>query len=158
MTDIDTERLVLHPLELDEAKRVYDRAPSADDRWASGYPFEDELDALAPYIDSLEGGGDIQPFGLYQIRHEGVAVGGIGFSGPPDDGVVELGFGLIESARGSGFAAEALEALIETALAFGAERVIADTTLDNLASQKTMLRAGMSEVARDEELIHFEAR
>ncbi len=158
MTDIDTERLVLHPLELDEAKRVYDRAPSADDRWASEYPFEDELDALAPYIDSLERGGDIQPFGLYQIRHEGVAVGGIGFSGPPDDGVVALGFGLIESARGAGFAAEALEALIEAALAFGAESVVADTMLDNFASQKTMLRAGMTEVSRDSEVVYFEAR
>jgi hypothetical protein len=49
--DIESERLVLHPLALalalDEAKRVYDHAPSADDRWASEYPFEDELDALA---------------------------------------------------------------------------------------------------------------
>jgi hypothetical protein len=33
--DIETERLVLHPLTLDEARRVYDRAPSAEDRWAS---------------------------------------------------------------------------------------------------------------------------
>jgi RimJ/RimL family protein N-acetyltransferase len=100
----------------------------------------------------------VQAFGLYQIRHDGLAIGGIGFSGPPDDGVVELGFGLIESARGNGFAAEALEALIEAALAFGAESVMADTTLDNLASQKTMLRAGMTEVSRDSELISYEAR
>ncbi len=120
--DIEPERLVLHllALALDEAKRVYDHAPSADDRRASEYPFEDELDALAP--------------------------------------VVALGFGPIESARGEGFAAGAVAALIEAALAFGAESVVADTTLDNFASQKTMLRAGMSEVSRGSELIYFEAR
>jgi RimJ/RimL family protein N-acetyltransferase len=155
VNDIQTDRLVLHPLGLAEARRVYDRTPDDTDRWADDYPFEDELDALAPFIDSFERDGDPQPFGLYQLRVDGVAVGGLGFSGPPEEGTVEVGYGLIEDARGHGYAAEALEAAIETAMAFGATAVIADTTLDNLASQRTMLNAGMREVSRDDERVSY---
>jgi RimJ/RimL family protein N-acetyltransferase len=155
VSDIQTDRLVLHPFTLAEAKRVYDRSPDDTDRWADDYPLEDEFDALAPFIDSFERDGDPQPFGLYQLRVDGVAVGGLGFSGPPEDGVVEVGYGLIEDARGHGYAAEALESAIEIAVAFGATAVIADTDLDNLASQRTMLNAGMREVSRETERVHY---
>jgi RimJ/RimL family protein N-acetyltransferase len=155
VSDIQTDRLVLHPIGLAEARRIYDRAPDGADRWADAYPFDDELDALTLFIDSVERDGDPQPFGLYQVRLDGVAVGGIGFFGAPDDGEVEVGFGLIEDVRGHGYAAEALEAVVELAMAFGATAVIADTALDNLASQRTMLNAGMREASRDDDKVSY---
>ena len=155
--DTTTERLVLHPLGLDEARRVLAQTPAPDDRWASDYPFADELDVLPMFIDAFVRHGDPAPFGLYAIarRDDGLFVGGLGFFGPPENGVAELGFGLVASARGNGFAAEALAAAIGIAFANGANTVIADALLDNHASHATMLNAGMIETRRDDALAYF---
>lgn len=150
-------RLLLHPLGLAEARRVLARTPSAADRWAPDYPFADELDVLRGHIAAVLEHGDPAPFGLYAIARlaDGVYVGGIGFFGPPEHGVAELGFGLVASARGHGYAAEALRAAIGIALGNGATSVIADATLDNHASHATMRAAGMVELRRDAELVYF---
>jgi len=155
--DTATERLVLHPLGLDEARRILAGTPGAADRWAADYPFADELDVLPGFVAAFVEHGDPAPFGMYAIarRSDGVFVGGIGFFGPPDAGVAELGFGLVESARGQGYAAEALAAAIGIALANGATRVVADALLDNAASHTTMVRAGMVETGRDDRLVYF---
>jgi len=155
--DTTTARLVLHPLGLDESRRVLAQTPGPDDRWASDYPFADELDVLPGFVAAFVEHGDPAPFGMYAIarRSDGVFVGGIGFFGPPDAGVAELGFGLVESARGRGYAAEALAAAIGIALANGATRVVADAQLDNAASHTTMVRAGMVETGRDDRLVYF---
>jgi len=158
--DTTTPLLVLHPLGLGEARRILAGTPDAADRWAADYPFADELDVLPMFIAAFVEHGDPAPFGLYAIarRGDGVFVGGIGFFGPPENGVAELGFGLVESARGHGFAAEALVAAIGIALANGATAVVADALLDNAASHATMLRAGMAETRRDERLVYFATR
>ena len=155
--DTTTARLVLHPLGLAEARRVLAQSPAADDRWAADYPFADELDVLPMFIAGFVELGDPAPFGMYAIarRSDGLFVGGLGFFGPPENGVAELGFGLVESARGHGFAAEALTAAIAIALQNGAATVIADALLDNAPSHATMLRAGMVETRRDSSLAHF---
>ena len=46
---------------------------------------------------------------------DGKAIGGIGFKGQPNNGCVEVGYGLVPSARGNGYAAEALAALLDVA-------------------------------------------
>ncbi|WP_411698781.1 GNAT family N-acetyltransferase [Conyzicola sp.] len=155
--DTTTARLVLHPLGLDEARRILARTPGPGDTWAHDYPFADELDVLPMFIAAFVEHGDPAPFGLYAIarRSDGLFVGGLGFFGPPADGVAELGFGLVESARGHGFAAEALAAAIRIAFANGASSVIADALVDNHASHATMRGAGMVETRRDDELAYF---
>ena len=55
------------------------------------------------------------PYGTYEIirRADGAVIGAAGFYGPPDDtGAVRVGYGLAESARGHGYATEALRALL----------------------------------------------
>ncbi len=84
-------------------------------------------------------------------------MGGIGFTGPPLDGCVEIGYGLAPSARGQGFAAEAAVALLSVAADHGLRKVTADTTLDNVASQRTLVRAGFHLVSTDGELHHYAA-
>ena len=103
--------------------------------------------------------GEQRPFGYYRITRlaDGRAVGGIGFKGQPDGGCVEIGYGLAPSARGHGYAAEAVVALLTVAADHGLSRVIADTTLDNIASQRTLIRAGFRLVSTDGELHHYEA-
>jgi RimJ/RimL family protein N-acetyltransferase len=71
-------------------------------------------------------------------------VAAAGFFGPPCDGVVEIGFSVIPSARGRGFAAEIVTALADYAFASGSvAEVIARTTLTNIASISVLRRAGL---------------
>ena len=85
-------------------------------------------------------------------------MGGIGFIGPPEGERVEIGYGLIPAARGHGYAGEALLALMAIAHEHGIAGFSADTTHDNIASQRTLAHAGFGQVAADDELLHYEAR
>jgi RimJ/RimL family protein N-acetyltransferase len=156
VTDTTTARLVLHPLTPAEAARIIARTPDAGDRWHVEYPFEDEL---AP-LSSLAAAPAPDPvFTLYQVREtsSGLAIGGIGFFGPPDaDGAVELGYGLVAAARGRGYATEALIGALGIAAAHGARLVRADTELTNTASQGVLTKAGFTEVRRNERLVFCE--
>src|SRR4051794_19363890 len=77
--------------------------------WHPQFPREDDVDATSMWRD-----GD--PWSSRSITRADVVVGSIGFFGPPqpaDDGVaeVEVGYGLVEDARGVGYATEALTAM-----------------------------------------------
>jgi RimJ/RimL family protein N-acetyltransferase len=157
MVAIETGRLRLHAVDLAEAVRIHSGQPSDADAWCDGYPFEGDLAALGRFIsasDSVEQ----RPFGYYQIarRSDGLAIGGIGFFGPPVDGVVEIGYGLVAAARGNGFAAEAVDAVRVIAANNGVSRIVARTDLDNYASQHTLLAAGFELVREDAELRYYE--
>jgi len=156
----DTTRLILRPVDTEQARRIRDRAPTSSDRWAQGYPFEGDLAAIGRFLRATDQHGDQRPFGYYQItrRSDDLVVGGIGFKGPPDAGMVEIGYGLIPAARGHGYAAEALAALMAIADEHGVAELRADTTRDNVASQRTLALAGFEQVDADEELLHYQAR
>ena len=135
--------------------RIVNRAPKEGDLWHEAYPFEDELDPLR----SLAASPDVHPaFTLYMIQgaEDGRGIGGIGFFGAPDaDGVVELGYGLVEPMRGLGLATEALVAAVEIAAAHGALGVKADTAVGNFASQRVLVKAGFIETSRSSQLVYY---
>src|SRR6202034_4053041 len=70
---------------------------------------------------------------------------------------VEIGYGLAPSARGHDYAAEAVAGLLTVAVEHGLTKVIAETTLDNVASQRTLIRAGFHHVGTDTEVHHYES-
>jgi RimJ/RimL family protein N-acetyltransferase len=101
--------------------------------------------------------GRSDPYGYYQILLEGVVVGGIGFHGPPRDGLVEVGYGVVSSVRGQGVATASLRLLLDLAAGLnGVRRVCGRTAPDNVASQHVMLNVGMGLVGRDPEFLHYE--
>ena len=111
------------------------------DLFADGYPREDDIEAVR--MVGREGDG-ARGWAVRHVvrRDDGRVVGTIGFFGPPDDqGRVEVGFGLVESARGKGLMSEALALVAAAAEAAGAQ-VIAHTAADNIASQRTLVRCG----------------
>lgn len=142
--DIGTSRLILHAVDEFEARRILARAPGPSDAWAADYPFGGDIAAIDSFLRATEQHGEQRPFGYYQIIRaaDGLAVGGAGFKGPPDDGNIEVGYGLAPSARGHGFASEAVTALLILAAENGVDTVLADTTDDNVASQRTLVSAG----------------
>lgn len=161
MTDvkiIETERLLLHPLSVDDAQRILDARPAPGDRWAEGYPGAGDARSAGGFLDGVAERGDPGAYRPYAIRllADGTTVGGIGFHGPPDaDGVVTVGYGLVPAARGRGYASESLRALIARAREAGAGAVRGDADLDNIPSQRVMEAAGMTYEGEDEKVRNY---
>ena len=160
MRDIETTRLVLHAIDESEARHICARAPGPNDKWVADYPFAGDLAAVGSFLRATEQHGEQRPFGYYQIIRvaDGLAVGGAGFKGPPRGGSIEVGYGLAPSARGHGYAAEALTALLTIAVNHGVATVLADSTADNVPSQRTLANAGFTLIGADADLQHHEIR
>jgi RimJ/RimL family protein N-acetyltransferase len=157
-TDIRTARLALHAVDVAEAERMVARSAGPADAWADDFPFEGDVGAVGRFLRATAELGEQRPFGFYRITRlsDGQAVGGVGFKGQPVGGCVEIGYGLAPSARGHGYAAEAVAALLAVAADHGLTRVLADTTVENVASQRTLVRAGFRLVRTDAELHYYE--
>ncbi|WP_066460253.1 GNAT family N-acetyltransferase [Sanguibacter suarezii] len=149
-------RVTLEPITPELAQRIVTREERPGDDWHPEYPFVDELDPLR----SLAGSCEHDPtFPMYLVRRasDGLAVGGLGFFGPPDaDGTVELGYGLVPSARGQGLATDAVTIALRHAGLSGARTAAADTDLSNVASQRVLLTAGFTEVDRNDSTVFYE--
>jgi RimJ/RimL family protein N-acetyltransferase len=158
MTDIRTSRLQLHAIDVAEGDRIVAQRAGPDDKWADDFPFEGDVGAVGMFLHASATRGEQSPFGRYRLTRlaDGQAIGGIGFKGRPEGGCVEIGYGLVPSARGDGYAAEAVIALLAQAAGHGVSKVIAETTVDNIASQRTLIRAGFSLVKSDDELHQYE--
>ncbi len=136
------------------------RDPRFDPPWAEGYPMAGDRRACLAYrrqLPVIGGSSKSQPFGYYQILVSGEVVGGIGFHGPPRDGLVEIGYGVVPSVRRQGVATEALRQILGLARGYAqVTRVCGRTTPDNVASQRVMLGVGMQLVGRDPDFLHYE--
>jgi RimJ/RimL family protein N-acetyltransferase len=159
MGDLVTTRLVLHAMTVGEAGRLVAGTPGDGDRWAPGYPADGDVSAAGRFLGTCASTGDPRPFGNYEIRRreDGRAIGGIGFHGPPDeDGAVTIGYGLVPSVRGRGYASEALREMLRFARECGVTRVKGDADLANVASQYVMAAAGMRPAGQDARVRYFE--
>lgn len=114
------------------------RAGRRDPAWHPGYPSPDDVDAASLARDG-------ETWGPRHIMWDGQAVGTIGPIGPPENGEVEVGYGLVESARGRGLAVEALRALLAETDAAGV-RVRAGVRPDNAASLRVLAGCGFTEL------------
>ncbi|WP_163019890.1 GNAT family N-acetyltransferase, partial [Pseudomonas viridiflava] len=93
---------------------------------------------------------------LVRRRSDGLATGGFGFFGPPDDkGTVEFGYGLVPSARGAGLASEAVQLGLQHAATRGALIALADTELGNIPSQRVLEKNGLIEIKRDQSHVYY---
>ncbi len=122
-------------------------------------PGEYDRNAQEFFRDRLkEGGAEVVGwYGWYALRREGrdepsVLVGAGGYFGPPGEtGEVEIGLSVMPAWQGLGFATEIVMALIENAFKdIRVNRIIARTTLENLASCRLLEKCGFRHVAKDE--------
>ena len=156
---VRTERLLLRPFDVEEAAGVVAGLPVPGIPWARDYPDAEDIGGLRGFLARCEVDGEPQPFGAYQIvrSSDGLAIGGMGFHGPPDaEGAVTIGYGVVPSARGHGYAKEALRGLITLARGLRVRCVRGDTSHDNTASQRVMVAAQMVLVRQDGESKYYE--
>jgi RimJ/RimL family protein N-acetyltransferase len=158
MSDVRTSRLVLHAIDVAEGERILATKAGPADSWAPDFPFDGDVVAIELFLRASTELGEQRPFGFYLISRlsDGRAMGGIGFKSQPIRGTVEIGYGLTPSARGRGFAAEAVAGLLTVAIDQGLAKVKAETTLDNIASQRTLIRAGFRLVGTYDEVYCYE--
>jgi RimJ/RimL family protein N-acetyltransferase len=120
------------------------RAGRRQDRWHPDYPRQDDHDA----VGMIRGRS---PWGPRHVVLDALAVGSIGFFGPPEpgaaDGVleVEVGYGLVEAVRGRGLATEALRCALAETDRVGV-RVRARTEPTNRASVRVLAKAGFTDL------------
>jgi RimJ/RimL family protein N-acetyltransferase len=153
-----TERLSFHPVRPETAKQLRAGEP-AGWNWIDGSPYEGTQTAAGMIVAAADTGAWKPEWGMYVLvrTDDDVAVGGIGWHGPPSARSVEVGYDLCESARGHGYATEALRKVAGWALEQpGVDVVVARTEEENVASQHVMERAGFVRVDSDEDLLHYE--
>ncbi|MGA4864692.1 GNAT family N-acetyltransferase [Streptomyces lavendulocolor] len=83
-------------------------------------------------------------------RAGGLVVGSIGLFRTPAGGVLEVGYGVVPSRRGRGYASEAARAMVAHALtAPGVHTVCATVELSNPASARVLEKAGLRRWSED---------
>lgn len=147
---IETERLVLRPLGLEGSRlQVNDR--DAFFAWlgvpvpVSWPPPLNDESSMRYFLAALEADPSLAPWAehTFVARSPRRVVGNGGFRGAPQDGVVEIGYSILEAEQGQGFATEAARALVNHALAQpGVRRVIAHTLVDGDASIHVLRKCG----------------
>ena len=154
-----TPRLELTPLDLEEARSLVETGHLSGRRNADGYPTDATLVAAGIVVTAACEGRGLGPFTSYLVtrRSDGCVVGDCGFHQLPDsEGVVEIGYGIADSARDRGYATEAVEALIGFALLQqGVRRVTAETTAANPASRRVLEKAGLRLLGEHDGLLNF---
>jgi RimJ/RimL family protein N-acetyltransferase len=134
--------------------------PSVHD-WVAEAPGPGIWELAGITARAAEVGWYLPPWGLFVVIRsaDDRAVGGVGFHGPPGaDGSVEIGYELAPSARGAGYATEAVRAVCELALADAEVRAVTARTLPgNSASQAVLLRCGFRQVPvpPPDGMVHF---
>jgi RimJ/RimL family protein N-acetyltransferase len=147
MTDTDAKRLDLKLIRREEAARIATGKPGSEDRWAEGFPREDDAEPAAGIATAEH---DPASFGVYALvpRSYGLIIGTAGFFGPPDAaGEVTIGYGMVESELGRGYGTQAVAGLVEVCHAHGGVSAVnADTDLDNIGSQRVLEKNGFERI------------
>lgn len=154
--ELRSAHVVLESIDPASAGRIVRREERPGDAWHREYPFVDELDPLRQ-LAAAEGADE--DFGMFLLRRtsDGLAVGGLGFFGPPDEhGRVEFGYGLVPAARGAGLATEAVLLAMRHAQQRGARSAAADTDRTNTASQRVLAKSGFTTAGTRGQLVLFE--
>jgi [ribosomal protein S5]-alanine N-acetyltransferase len=119
-----------------------------------GFPAADGLrsfiisDDVSPvFLELLRGAREADPW-IYGfaivLREKRCIIGNAAFKGPPDDeGVVEVGYGIVPQFQGRGYASAATQALLEFATADQSVRIVRAHTLpERSASTRVLEKCG----------------
>jgi RimJ/RimL family protein N-acetyltransferase len=140
--DLSTLRLRLPLITPDERDDML--AGRSRPHWHPDYPRGDDRDAA-----SMIPAAGPEPWGPRHIvrASDGLVVGSIGFFGPPLEVAgtpeVEVGYGLVEEARGHGAATEALRGVLAVTDRVGV-RVRAGVRPENTASIRVLAKCGFT--------------
>ena len=128
-----------------ERLRVY---PAAREAMEAAVAAEHDAALRAAYAEMLEGclnhPGQWNWYAMWMIeRRDGTHVGDLCFKGPPANGAVEIGYGILKEYRGRGYATEAVRAAVAWAFEDASVAAVeAEAETDNAASRRVLSRCG----------------
>ncbi len=160
---IHSERLVLIPFTLEAARTLY-----AGDKAVLAYlglqatpywPDQETMDTLPKVIKHLEKVQEPTGFESWMIvlKRNSTVIGDAGFKGPPSaEGVVDIGYSIIEQEHQRGYGLETAKALVDWAFRQPTVKTVtASCLLENAASIRILEKLGMEERVRDDEVIYW---
>lgn len=153
--DLRTARLILRPWTDGDLAAV--RTGRRQPHWAADFPAEGDT-VIAGHL--TENPQQRHEFGQRQIleRDSGLVVGSLGLFWPPADGALEIGYGIVASRRGRGYATEATRALVAFAFtAPGVRTVHATVERTNPASGRVLQKAGLTRCGGDATTTRYRA-
>jgi RimJ/RimL family protein N-acetyltransferase len=138
--------VVLRPISASAAAAVLAGRTPDDVRTAADYPTEFSMGIAA----RAGAGSPLGPFFIHRAEDE-LVVGEIG-GGEVQPGVVEIGYAVVRSCWGRGYATDAVRALIVRARALpGVQRVVAHNPIDRPASGRVLEKAGFTLVGETDD-------
>lgn len=149
LPEIETDRLVLRKMKLDDAGDVFDYASDPDVAryviWDAHRSIKDSESFLALVVEGYRN-GELGTWGM-EDRESGKLIGTCGYDGSwqPAHASAEIGYALSRRYWGRGLMPEAVTALLE--FGFGRmklNRIVARCFAPNTASEKVMRKVGMS--------------
>lgn len=162
---LETKRLRLVPMTYNFILKVMENDLSAYDLLGAikpdTWPESAEIKGILHILrDNLK--DKPQPDGfdawLFINKENDTIIGDGGFKGSPDEnGIIDMGYAIMECQRRKGFALEAVTALLEWGLSQNCvTAVTADCRDDNIPSVRILTRIGMHEVERKDGMIFFQ--
>lgn len=142
----------LAPLGLDETKAIV--LGMRRDDWAGDYPTVGDRYLAEGLVSGFQ---ETAPWCHYKVTlHSGLVIGGAGFHGPPINGTVEIGYGIVPSQRGRGYAQEAVRLLVELAASFShVSAVRATVRTGNTASQRVVESVGFARQSLEDDTLTY---
>jgi len=149
VTEIDAGRLTLRPIELETARALLRGQIPAGLTLAPDYPSQFSLEVMDLLVGPRsEGLHHVGPFFMLR-RDDGAVIGEIGALLEPATRTAQVGYSVVASCWGKGYATEALRALLrELAVRQDVDRIVAETMVNHGASRRVMEKAGMRESGR----------
>ncbi len=141
---VESSRLTIRTLGHAPVRAIVEGRRLAD--WAPDYPdVGDVVVARLLHDGPSATSTHAPPWTVRQVvdKDDGSVVGGVGFFGSPESGELEIGYGIVASRRGRGYATEAVGAMVAVAWDYPAVMAVTATTdPENLASQRVLEKAG----------------
>lgn len=116
-------------------------------------------DHIHYYLHEIEMNPSLIGWGVWLVfrQEDEQFIGDIGFKGKPQDGVVEIGYGILKEAQNNGYATEAVEALINWAFSTRmVEKILAECLRNNIPSIRVLEKLSMMKTEEDEQMIYWE--
>lgn len=145
---LETERLTIVPVDHQFVEKL-----SPEDYKIHGF--------IKSYLEKLQEDASLLGWGVWFVieKETEMIVGDIGFKGKPVNHTVEIGYGIIPSEQGKGYATEAVTGIIDWALSTNlASHVVAECLEDNIASIKVLEKLGFDRTGTDEKMLKWKLR
>mgnify|MGYP003880446753 CR=1 FL=1 len=117
-------------------------------------------DHIYSYLEILEKDPSLLGWGAWFVieKESDTVIGDMGFKGKPDsEKTVEIGYGIVPSKQGKGYATEAAKELIQWAFSSGnVNRVVAECLENNIPSIRVLEKLGMERVGLEGNMIKWE--